>query len=490
MISLRPFATSLAGLICLAGGITLFAQSPEAPEVPESPETAATGEVSDAPPASPEGKGGVMVVQEAEAKPRGEKPEASTEDKPEAAAEMRAKPKPKPKIGPAPTISPNAAGFALYRTLIAHPGFLPDDGNLVLSPAGLEPVLLALEAGAGGETAAQLDNILRPKDELKPRKVTPTAAGDTGAKISAAGAWIEMGWLIKPEYEGVLSHHLGMSLSPAAFSEDAAGETEKINSWVNAATRERIPTLFESGDLDSTTRLVIACALAYDGAWVNPFDPTYTKPGEFHSGSGKTVRTDFMHQVAEFQYREIKGTHVLAMPLQNGDQRCVFLLPPDGGDPLVSLQGLEKTLTAARFQELTEDLERHTVELKTPRLKLEVQSSVKAGLQILGAGSLFSPQEADLSGISDEQGLCVSVLRHKATLELDETGARGAAATGAAVATRGWPDKPIALTLDRPFVVAIQSTETGEVLFLARIVSPEPAAPANNEAISAATTDR
>lgn len=385
-------------------------------------------------------------------------------------------PTPESEAKAAPTAAPNAAGFAIYRILIENPEFLPDDRNLVLSPANLEPILLALEAGAGGHTAEQLAAILLPAGEPEPRPASPPASpGDPGAaQISSAALWIENTWPVKPAYTHALSRFLGMEARAAAFSENPGAETETINGWVRANTRERITSLFEPGDLNESTRLVLVSALAYDGAWQIPFDPAYTKPGVFRIGSGKraTVETPFMNQVGQFACAEIDGIRVLSLPLESGAQRCVVLLPPEGGDPLAALRALETGLTASRFRELTAPLKERTLDLKLPRLRLEVRSSIKAALQLLGAGSLFAAEQADLSGISDEPGLCVSVLRHQATVELDERGARGAAATGAAIATRGWPAKPESWTFDRPFVFAIESTATGDILFLGRFVKP------------------
>lgn len=381
-------------------------------------------------------------------------------------------------VSETPSVSPNAAGFALFRTLAANTHLQPSDGNLVLSPANLEPILLALEAGAGGRTADQLAAILRPQGEVPAVPVSPPLLGnqaDSSGSNSAA-VWIERDWDVKPAYSATLTQRLGMEVRPAAFSVDAAAETAAINRWISDATRERIPQLFDPSDLKSDTRLVLASALVYDGGWVTPFDPAHTKRAPFRSGSGsKPVTTEFMSRVGDFSCAERDGIRVVALDLEGGKQRCILILPKDGGSPLAALRELEKTLTVSRYRELTHGLEDRSLDLKLPRLKLGVRSSIKAGLQILGAGDLFLPQRADLSRISDEPGLCVSVLRHQVRVELDERGARGAAATGAAIVARGWPGKPQVWTYDRPFLFAIESVGTGDVLFLGRLVSPEPA---------------
>lgn len=85
-------------------------------------------------------------------------------------------------------------------------------------------------------------------------------------------------------------------------------------------------------------------------------------------------------------------------------------------------------------------------------------------------GSIFSAREADLSGLSAEPGLCVDVFRHRVRFVFDETGARGAAATAAAVSARGWSETPEPWTFDRPFLFVLQEESTGAVTFLGRYV--------------------
>lgn len=379
------------------------------------------------------------------------------------------------------TVSRNAAGFALFRMLAANPHLMPDDGNLVLSPASLEPILLALETGASGKTAEQLASILRPKSEASPGPVLKTDAGSNG--LTRSGLWIEQTWNVNAAFAETLRNVLGMETRNTNFSEKASEETAAINQWVSEATQERISHLFEPSDLKSDTRMVLASALAYDGAWESPFDPKHSQPGPFRYGPGKEdfIETVLMHRQSDYSCSESSdGIRVVSMPLENGKQRCVLILPKEDGNPLESLRSLEKTLTVKRYRELTAKLEDCSLDLRLPRLNLEVRSSIKAGLQLLGAGSLFLPSEADLSGISDEPNLCVSVMRHQVTVELDERGARGAAATGAAIVSRGFSAEPQTWTFDRPFVFAIEAVDSGEVLFLGRVVRPK--SPQNEKA--------
>jgi serpin B len=384
----------------------------------------------------------------------------------------------------------NAAGFRLFRALVQDGQFLPDDGNLVLSPASLDPILLALRLGARGKTAAELDRLLQTDTQAEGDSNSAShLAKDSAALRQAATFWVAQGGEAKPDYQAALKTRLGMEPQWACFAKDSAAATQRINRWIKDHTAGRITQLFQPADLDAETRLVLVSALAYDGEWDHPFRKEFTQPGPFQTsqhGRPITLQAPLMRQLANFATTETQdGTRVVALPLSGGAQRCVLLLPGPAKDPLHGLAALEKSLTPKRFRDLTRNLQKCFMDLKLPRLDLTVRSSIKAALQRLGVRTLFDPRSANLSGINDESGLCVSVLRHESKLELDESGARGAAATGAAIATRGMPPKPLAVTFNRPFLFAIKDTTTGQVLFLGRLITPDSEAGVREAEISA-----
>ncbi|MCL0057758.1 serpin family protein, partial [Dehalococcoidales bacterium] len=61
---------------------------------------------------------------------------------------------------------------------------------------------------------------------------------------------------------------------------------------------------------------------------------------------------------------------------------------------------------------------------------------------------------------------------HKAFVSVDEAGTEAAAAT-AVVGLPGLPtEKPVKVTVDRPFIFLIHDRETGTILFVGRVVDP------------------
>ena len=82
----------------------------------------------------------------------------------------------------------------------------------------------------------------------------------------------------------------------ADFQNSPEVELERINRWVEQQTQDRIKDIFPEGSIDPLTRLVLVNAIYFKGEWQSPFDPERTKPLDFTSVGGATIRTPIMSQ--------------------------------------------------------------------------------------------------------------------------------------------------------------------------------------------------
>jgi serpin B len=107
--------------------------------------------------------------------------------------------------------------------------------------------------------------------------------------------------------------------------------------------------------------------------------------------------------------------------------------------------------------------------LAMPRVRLSSKADMAVLLGGLGMGSAFGAA-ADFSGLSPAAG-ALGVVEHATTLRVDEKGTVAAAATatgvGVAVAVRHHD-----VVFDRPYLLLVRDTVTGEPLFLARVADP------------------
>jgi serpin B len=97
-------------------------------------------------------------------------------------------------------------------------------------------------------------------------------------------------------------------------------------------------------------------------------------------------------------------------------------------------------------------------------------------LQAMGMSDAFSPQ-ADFSGMTTAEKLCISDVIHKSFVAVDEEGTEAAAATAVimkgANGGGGMPEEPKVFTADHPFVFLIRHNGTGAILFAGRLAAPE-----------------
>jgi len=90
-------------------------------------------------------------------------------------------------------------------------------------------------------------------------------------------------------------------------------------------------------------------------------------------------------------------------------------------------------------------------------------------LKTLGMGIAFGP-DADFGGMS-RQACCIGLVEHAATLQVGEKGTVASAATAVGIAPTAGMAGPV-VDFDRPYLLLVTDTATGEPLFAARVADP------------------
>jgi serpin B len=113
-----------------------------------------------------------------------------------------------------------------------------------------------------------------------------------------------------------------------------------------------------------------------------------------------------------------------------------------------------------------------TVDLALPRFRVEAGTDLNEPLARLGIRTAFSGA-ADFSGITRSRPIRIDEVVHKAVLAVDEQGLEGAAATAVAMRVVSMDlEPPVAVHVDRPFLVVVRHAPTGAIYFLARVREP------------------
>ena len=371
----------------------------------------------------------------------------------------------------------NSFGMAMYRRIAAD----DPSANLVVSPTSIALALSMARAGARGQTATEMDAVLR--DLATDEHAAWVAALDsllnarTGQFPDGSGEqqdvtlrivnapFAQRGFALETPYIEALGERFGAGLRLVDYINDAEAARRTINGWVEDQTEQRIPQLLAQGVVDGMTRLVLVNAIYLKAAWQLPFGEGATAPAPFTRLDRTAVDVPMMRVSWEFLYAAGEGWRAVELPYVGGKLSMLVILPDD-------LAAFEATLDDATLARIVDGLTQRDVTLGLPKFGAESKLELKPILEALGMPTAFT-DAADFSGISTEAPLQISAVIHQANIDVDESGTEAAAATAVVLrVVSAGPGEPVTMTVDRPFMFALRDTETGAVLFLGRIADP------------------
>jgi serine protease inhibitor len=371
----------------------------------------------------------------------------------------------------------NAFGVALYRRLVAD----DPSANLVMSPASIALALSMARAGARGQTATEMDALLRDlgTDEhaawvaaldslLNARTGSfPDGSGqsqDVTLRIVNA-PFAQRGFALEPAYLDALGGRFGAGLRLVDYVRATEAARKAINAWVAEQTGQRIPELLAQGDVDDLTRLVLVNAIYLKAAWQTPFGDGATAPAPFTRLDGTTVDVPMMHAGGELPYASGTGWQAVELPYVGGKLSMLVIVPDD-------LAAFEQTLDDKGLAAIVAGLAiRNVSDLGLPKFGAESKIQLKPVLAALGMPTAFT-DSADFSGMTKEEPLQIAAVIHQANIDVDEKGTEAAAATAVVARAASLPSDTVTLTVDRPFLFALRDVESSAVLFLGRITDP------------------
>jgi serpin B len=367
--------------------------------------------------------------------------------------------------------SVNSFGLDLYSRLSPKPG------NLIYSPYSISTALAMTGAGARGQTWEQIAQVFHLSGD-----VNGMAGGyhdlmhDLGSPgrprqfqlFTANALWPQKEYPFHAAYLDLVRNRFGANAQPLDYIADADQARRTINAWVAEQTRNKIPELFPVNSLGSDTRLVLTNAIYFKADWAHAFDKKATSPQDFYRDAQTTVKVPLMFQQAELAYQETADYQAIELPYKDGDVAMLVILPKkkDG------LAALEKSLPQELLRHGLAHASHKQVAVHLPKFKISSEFKLNSTLSAMGMPLAFSGG-ADFSGMSDER-LSISLVIHKAVIEVDEEGTVAAAATGVVMKeAAAISDQPVSFTADHPFLFALRDRRTGCILFMGRVVNPQ-----------------
>ena len=365
----------------------------------------------------------------------------------------------------------NAFAVDLYHKVATTPG------NLFFSPLSMSTALAMTAAGAQGETAQQMAQVLHLQpNQAGMHEAFATLTRDFNAKspdyeLSVANAlWGQKDFTFLEPFVSMLKTNYGAGMTPVDFNANTEKARRTINEWVEKETREKIKDLIASGVLDTSTRLILTNAVYFKSDWAEPFMKYNTYDEPFHVTSDKTTIAPMMRISYNYCYLEQDQFQMLEMPYKGKTMSMVVLLPKD----IDGLPALEKSIASEKLTEWMKGLQEQKVLVFIPRFKMTAEYRMEKILSEMGMPLPFSAT-ADFSGMTGKPDLFISAVVHKAFVDVTEEGTEAAAVTGVGVAKSAVavpPKSPPEFHADHPFLFLIRDLRTNSILFMGRVVNP------------------
>jgi len=249
------------------------------------------------------------------------------------------------------------------------------------------------------------------------------------------------------------------------FASPTAAPT--IKRWVSDQTRGKIPTIVPDPLPDDAVAYLIN-AIYFKGDWTMPFDPARTAPGPFTLTTGATTSVPRMThgRAVTIGYLREGDVTVLDLPYSGGAFTMTIALPRDPA----GINSLVLGLTEERWSGWTAALDSASFEVYLPKFTLTYDLSMNNVLAALGMPSAFcGPWQTDFTRLDASGRVCITNVKHKAFVDVNEEGTEAAAATSVEV---GITSLPPSIVVDHPFVFAIRERLSGTILFLGRVMNP------------------
>jgi serpin B len=306
------------------------------------------------------------------------------------------------------------------------------DGNLFYSPLSMATALTMAYAGAAGQTATEMANVLHvgsePGIHASYGDLISLLASQTnpaqGFEIEVANAmWPQLGMPLQSEFVDIVEnlydgYAQGVNYGNPSLAEDI------INDWVSDKTHGKIEDLVSN--LTPDTAMVLTNALYFKALWKQPFDPQHTYQGSFEVSEGEYVTVPMMHTQAFVRQKSLGGFRIMAMPFAGNSASMVFVVPQSWTGPALSEEVIEAIDTWLKTpldeEEWGED------DIYLPKFEITVSTGFNQLLEDLGMPTAFSGG-ANFSNMIDGGGVFIDKVFHKATITLNEQGTEAAAAT-------------------------------------------------------------
>jgi serpin B len=351
-------------------------------------------------------------------------------------------------------------------------------GNLFLSPYSISIAMAMTYAGAAGTTQQEMvaalrlpaaESVVHRSNAALRRQMDPADTGTAYRLDVANRLWGQRGYTFLPAFLKTTREFYGSELGSLDFESDPDAARTKINEWIEEQTNGKIEDLLAERTIDRMTTLVLTNAIYFLGTWDATFDSASTRDAPFRLAGGESKSVPMMRQTASFRFAKLDGLSIIELPYKGRDLAMIAILP----DSVDGLPSLEAVLSPESLSVWMSSLDNTRVALDLPRFRFTSSFVLNDVLTALGMPSGFNPALADFSRMTGKRELYISLVAHKAFVDVNEKGTEAAAATATVMArVSEMIETPPAFRADHPFIFFIRDARTESILFAGRVADP------------------
>ena len=378
----------------------------------------------------------------------------------------------------------NEFAFELYSELDKS-----ENGNVFYSPYSISAALAMTYEGAKGQTADEMKSVFHfPESNILRSNFAAIYnnlnKGDKEYELRTGNAlWAQYDYEFLEDYINRVEQYYGGKAANLDFVRETEKSRKTINDFIEKQTNNKIKDLLSPGSVNALTRLVLTNAIYFKGTWEWEFDKSDTQDRDFKISENNVVQVPMMHMDPDkvmFNYAELDKLQILELPYKGDDVSMLVLLPKQGtsydhetGERIsydYVLDDIE--LSAEKLNEYKSEMQETKLDsIYLPKFEFDTKYSMKETLSSLGMPTAFIPDNADFSGIDGTKNLVIDQVIHQAYVKVDEKGAEAAAATAVIMGVTSVGPMNV-FSADHPFIFIIQEKETGNILFMGRVVDP------------------
>ena len=360
----------------------------------------------------------------------------------------------------------NEFGFDIFKAI--HKNHIDD--NVFISPFSISTALSMTLNGAKGETQKEMMNTLKYNgwdiDKLNSAyknllEVLPSL--DDKVKMSIANSiWYRNTVTILPEFLNVNESNYLAEIKPEDFNDPQT--LENINGWIENKTEGKIKNVLDN--INPNTIMFLINAIYFKGSWKYEFDKADTRTDNFYLEDGSKVMAEMMTiNEIELPYYRNDKFQMIDIPYGDSIYSMSIILPHSA----IGVDEIIEDLDIVSWNEYLANMHNQELYLSLPKFKIEFKEKLKTTLAALGMPKVFTPNQADLSGINGSNDLFVSEVIHQSFVEVDEKGTEAAAVTVVVVNTTS---AGAYFNANRPFIFIIKDNKTKSISFIGKVMNP------------------